>query len=38
VAATGWAYYPSIVEYNGYEVLDGWVINAGSMPGGPIAN
>lgn len=34
----GWAYYPSIVKYNGYEVLDGLVINSGSMPGGSIAN
>jgi hypothetical protein len=34
----GWAYYPSIVKYNGYEMLDGLVINVGSMPGGSIAN
>lgn len=34
----GWAYYPSIVKYNGYEVLDGIVIHYGSMPDGPIAN
>ncbi len=34
----GWAYYPSIVKYNGYEVLDGLVIHHGSMPGGQIAN
>ena len=32
----GWAYYPSIVKYNGYEVLDGVVIHYGSMPGGYI--
>ena len=34
----GWAYYPSIVKYNGYEMLDGLVINYGSMPGGRIKN
>ena len=34
----GWAYYPSIVKYNGYEMLDGLVIHYGSMPGGYITN
>jgi hypothetical protein len=34
----GWAYYPSIVKYNGYEMLDGLVIHYGSMPGGYIKN
>ena len=30
----GWAYYPSIVKYQHYEVLDGVVIHYGSVPGG----
>ena len=34
----GWAYYPKIVVYQKYQVLDGVVIHFGSMPGGPIAN
>jgi hypothetical protein len=33
----GWAYYPSIVKYQQYEVLDGVVVNYGSLPGGDIA-
>ena len=32
----GWAYYPSIVKYRHYEVLDGVVIHYGSVPGGYI--
>jgi hypothetical protein len=31
----GWAYYPKIVVYNKYQVLDGIVIDGRSMPGGP---
>jgi len=34
----GWAYYPQITSSNQYEVLDGVVIDYGSMPNGPIAN
>ena len=34
----GWAYYPQITSSNQYGVLDGVVINYGSMPNGPIAN
>ena len=33
----GWAYYPSIVKYQHYEVLDGVVIHYGSLPGGDVA-
>jgi hypothetical protein len=33
----GWAYYPKIVVYKHYQVLDGVVIHFGSMPGGSIA-
>ncbi len=32
----GWAYYPSIVVYQKYQVLDGVVIHYGSVPGGHI--
>jgi Pregnancy-associated plasma protein-A len=31
----GWAYYPKIVVYKQYQVLDGIVIDGRSMPGGP---
>jgi hypothetical protein len=34
----GWAYYPKIVTYQKYDILDGTVIHYGSVPGGPIAN
>jgi hypothetical protein len=36
----GFAYYPSILKYNGqkYQWVDGAVIHYGSFPGGPIAN
>ena len=34
----GWAYYPQITSSNQFGVLDGVVINFGSMPNGPIAN
>jgi pregnancy-associated plasma protein-A len=30
----GWAYYPKIVVYQKYQVLDGVVIHFGSLPGG----
>jgi Pregnancy-associated plasma protein-A len=33
----GWAYYPKIVVYQHFQVLDGVVIHFGSMPGGHIA-
>jgi hypothetical protein len=36
----GFAYYPSILKYNGkkFQYVDGAVIHYGSFPGGPIAN
>jgi hypothetical protein len=34
-ALLGWAYYPSITVQQKHAVLDGVVINWGSMPGGP---
>jgi hypothetical protein len=36
----GFAYYPSILKYNGrkWQFLDGAAIHYGSLPGGPIAN
>ena len=34
----GWAYYPSIVTRQAYQVLDGVVMHYGSVPGGPITN
>jgi hypothetical protein len=34
----GWAYYPSIVVYRQYRVLDGVVLHYGSLPGGYITN
>ena len=33
----GWAYYPKIVVYQKFQVLDGVLIHFGSMPGGDIA-
>ncbi len=32
----GWAYYPSIVKYQHYEVLDGVLLNYQSLPGGAL--
>jgi hypothetical protein len=37
-ALLGWAYYPSITVQNKHSVLDGVVINWGSMPGGPFGS
>jgi Pregnancy-associated plasma protein-A len=34
----GWAYYPSITVQQKHAVLDGIVINWGSMPGGPFGS
>ena len=34
----GWAYYPSIVAGEPYQVLDGAVVHFGSLPGGKIRN
>lgn len=34
----GWAYYPKIVVYKQFQVLDGVVIHYGSLPGGSVTN